>query len=376
MSSVDPSSQVGRWGSGHPSIVPYAASAAADGVVVLVVGGAVTAVVGSAARTATRSASSIVILWLLGLVTSYAMGGLIHVLLVIALVAAWTLRHPEVYTSQLTPAEINAYVGTDFEHYYSEFPHHEFATEVWVNNAWVAAQCIALGVLGLPAGWLNVVCGPAGEIGDGVGRGPAHGGGILVTLIALYSVGYMHEEGMARRRYYAELTLFITGMLGLVVASDYLMLFVFWEIMGLCSYLLIGYWYHKPSAASAAKKAFLTTRVGDAFFLVGLGILFVSFKTLDFNALFEAASKGAPGVDRLELQGIGEPLVGTIPHEVPPRHHDRRVSPTRPFPTLRPAPLDCGAPAAGRPRAASWDECAAFTRTLYERLGARSAPHA
>jgi NADH:ubiquinone oxidoreductase subunit 5 (subunit L)/multisubunit Na+/H+ antiporter MnhA subunit len=122
--------------------------------------------------------------------------------------------------------------------------------------------------------------------------------GILVTLIALYSTGYMHEEGDARRRYFAELTLFITGMLGLVVASNYLMLFVFWEIMGLCSYLLIGYWYHKPSAASAAKKAFLTTRVGDAFFLVGLGILFVSFKTLDFNELFEMAARGAPGVDR------------------------------------------------------------------------------
>jgi uncharacterized membrane protein SpoIIM required for sporulation len=71
-------------------------------------------------------------------------------LLVIALIAAWTLRHPEVYSSQLTPAEIQAYVGTDFERYYSEFPHHEFATLVWVNNAWVAAQCIALGVLGLP----------------------------------------------------------------------------------------------------------------------------------------------------------------------------------------------------------------------------------
>ena len=70
--------------------------------------------------------------------------------LVIVLVAAWTLRHPEVYSNQLTPAEIDAYVGTDFEHYYSEFPHHEFATLVWVNNAWVAAQCIALGVLGLP----------------------------------------------------------------------------------------------------------------------------------------------------------------------------------------------------------------------------------
>ena len=125
--------------------------------------------------------------------------------------------------------------------------------------------------------------------------------GILVTLISLYSTGYMHAEGNARRRYYAELTLFITGMLGLVVSSNYLMLFVFWEIMGLCSYLLIGYWYRKPSAASAAKKAFLTTRVGDAFFLVGLGILFASFKTLDFDALFAAAAQGAPGVDRATL---------------------------------------------------------------------------
>ena len=70
--------------------------------------------------------------------------------LVIVLIAAWTLRHPEVYSSQLTPAEVKAYVGTDFEHYYSEFPHHEFATMVWVNNAWVAALCIALGALGLP----------------------------------------------------------------------------------------------------------------------------------------------------------------------------------------------------------------------------------
>ncbi len=122
--------------------------------------------------------------------------------------------------------------------------------------------------------------------------------GILVTLIALYSTAYMHEEGPGRRRYYAELTLFITGMLGLVVSNNYLMLFIFWEIMGLCSYLLIGYWYKKPSAASAAKKAFLTTRVGDAFFMVGLGILFIEFKTLDFDRLFAMAADGAPGVDR------------------------------------------------------------------------------
>ena len=67
-----------------------------------------------------------------------------------ALVAWWAIENPEVYTSQMTPAEIDAYVGTDFENYYSEFPHAEFGTLVWVNNARVAALCIALGVLGLP----------------------------------------------------------------------------------------------------------------------------------------------------------------------------------------------------------------------------------
>lgn len=81
-------------------------------------------------------------------------------LLTAVLVAFWTLHHPQVYTSQLTPAEIRAYVDTDFQHYYSRFPHHEFATMVWVNNAWIAAQCIAMGVLGLPVIWVlmqNVV---------------------------------------------------------------------------------------------------------------------------------------------------------------------------------------------------------------------------
>ncbi|MHB8603638.1 MAG: NADH-quinone oxidoreductase subunit L [Thermoplasmatota archaeon] len=121
--------------------------------------------------------------------------------------------------------------------------------------------------------------------------------GILVTLIILYSQDYMHEEGEARRRYYAEMTLFITGMLGLVVANNYLMLFVFWEIMGLCSYLLIGYWYARPAAASAAKKAFLVTRIGDVFLFTGLAILFVGFSknvtggfhSLDFATLFANA---------------------------------------------------------------------------------------
>ncbi len=70
------------------------------------------------------------------------------------LVAWWTIEHPALYTSQMTREEIEAYVGTNFENYYREFPHHEFATMVWVNNAWVAAQCIVFGVLGLPVLWV------------------------------------------------------------------------------------------------------------------------------------------------------------------------------------------------------------------------------
>jgi len=112
---------------------------------------------------------------------------------------------------------------------------------------------------------------------------------ILCTLIVIYSIGYMHEEGERKRRYYVEIALFVTGMLGLVIASNYLMMFIFWEIMGLCSYLLIGFWYYKPSAAKAAKKAFLVTRIGDILFMIGIIGLFGAFGSLNFRVLFDPA---------------------------------------------------------------------------------------
>ena len=103
----------------------------------------------------------------------------------------------------------------------------------------------------------------------------------LCFLIFVYSIGYMHhEEG--KPRYYAEVSLFSAGMLGTVSASNFLQLLVFWEIMGLCSYLLIGFWYHQPEAAKAAKKAFMVTRVGDVLFLVGVLIIWNQFGTLNF----------------------------------------------------------------------------------------------
>jgi NADH-quinone oxidoreductase subunit L len=88
-------------------------------------------------------------------------------------------------------------------------------------------------------------------------------------LIFIYSASYMsHDARMGR--FFCYLSIFMVGMLGLVVSNSLLLLFMFWEIVGLASYLLIGFWFHKPSAAAAAKKAFITTRIGDLGFLVGL----------------------------------------------------------------------------------------------------------
>ena len=91
-------------------------------------------------------------------------------------------------------------------------------------------------------------------------------------LIHIYAVGYMSHDP-AKPRYFAETALFTAAMLSLVLSDNILQLFVSWELVGLCSYLLIGFWFAKPSAASAAKKAFLTTRIGDVMFLTGIIVL-------------------------------------------------------------------------------------------------------
>lgn len=112
---------------------------------------------------------------------------------------------------------------------------------------------------------------------------------IVGTLVVVYSGGYMHEEGERRRRYYAEIMLFISVMYGLVIASNYLEMFIFWELVGLCSYLLIGFWYERPAAASAAKRAFIVTRVGDIMFMAGIIILFKYVGSFDFGTLFASS---------------------------------------------------------------------------------------
>jgi proton-translocating NADH-quinone oxidoreductase chain L len=105
---------------------------------------------------------------------------------------------------------------------------------------------------------------------------------LVVTLIHTYALGYMKgDPGDAR--YFAEAALFSAAMLGLIYADNLLQLFIFWELVGLCSYLLIGFWYRKPSAAAAAKKAFLTTRVGDVLFLAGIILLWNNLASLNIQ---------------------------------------------------------------------------------------------
>jgi len=112
----------------------------------------------------------------------------------------------------------------------------------------------------------------------------------LCLLINTFAIGYMNTDPIndnRNHRFYAEFVLFCSGMLGMVLADSFLWLFIFWELMGLCSYLLIGFYYERPSAAYAAKKAFLTTRVGDVFLMVGLAVLWDLFGSLDYAVVFK-----------------------------------------------------------------------------------------
>jgi NADH-quinone oxidoreductase subunit L len=120
------------------------------------------------------------------------------------------------------------------------------------------------------------------------------------SLIHIYSVAYMAED-TDRRRFFGYLNLFLASMLLLVVADNYLVLYVGWEGVGLASYLLIGFWYHKPSAATAAKKAFVMNRVGDAGLAVGMFVMFANFGTLSYSGVFGAA----PGADQGALTAMG-----------------------------------------------------------------------
>ena len=112
------------------------------------------------------------------------------------------------------------------------------------------------------------------------------------SLIHIYSVGYM-EHDPRRRRFFGYLNLFVAAMLMLVLSANYLGLFLGWEGVGLASYLLIGFWQHKHSAAAAAKKAFIVNRVGDIGLSMGIALMFTTFGTTDFSTISEVAGEAS-----------------------------------------------------------------------------------
>ena len=115
---------------------------------------------------------------------------------------------------------------------------------------------------------------------------------IVSSLVHVYTIGYMHgEPGYAR--FFSYIALFTFSMLMLVLADNLLQLFVFWEAVGLCSYLLIGHWYERASACSAATKAFIVNRVGDFGFMLGLLLVWYSFDSLNYHEIFPAAHEAA-----------------------------------------------------------------------------------
>jgi NADH-quinone oxidoreductase subunit L len=115
------------------------------------------------------------------------------------------------------------------------------------------------------------------------------------SLIHIYSTAYMHEETSSEyARYFSYLNLFAAFMLVLVLGANFLVMFVGWEGVGLCSYLLIGFWFQKKSAADAGKKAFIVNRIGDFGFILGVLLLWTAFGTIDFRAVAESVAGYAP----------------------------------------------------------------------------------
>ncbi len=132
----------------------------------------------------------------------------------------------------------------------------------------------------------------------------------VAMLIHVYSVGYMGHDARPRYRFFAYLSLFTFAMLMLVTADNLAQLFFGWEGVGLCSYLLIGYWYDRPSACAAAIKAFVVNRVADLPFAVGLALIFFKFGSIEFAVIFPAVAQH--GADTYALFGTTYSAIETI----------------------------------------------------------------
>jgi len=126
---------------------------------------------------------------------------------------------------------------------------------------------------------------------------------IVATCVQVYSLGYMHKDERVGW-YYAVLSLFTTAMLVLVLSENLLFTFVMWEMMGLCSYLLIGFWYELEGPRKASQKAFLTTRVGDLGFLIALFVIFTNIGTFDLAEVLHTIPEWAPGTVTIAAIGL------------------------------------------------------------------------
>ena len=123
----------------------------------------------------------------------------------------------------------------------------------------------------------------------------------ISSLVAIYASGYMHGD-RGYWRFFAYIGLFVFSMTMLVSASNFALLYVFWEAVGLCSYLLVGFWYQKPSAVAAGKKAFLVTRIGDCGFAIGLFLIWCTYGTLDFHDT--VVTDPATGAQTVQTAGV------------------------------------------------------------------------
>ncbi len=126
---------------------------------------------------------------------------------------------------------------------------------------------------------------------------------LISSLVHLFSLGYMHDD-IRYTRYYAYLGFFSFSMLGIVLSNNILMMYVFWELVGISSYLLIGHWFEKKSASDAGKKAFIVNRVGDVGFFIGIMIVFTSLHTVLFSGIFKGIAAGQLSGPLLTAAGI------------------------------------------------------------------------
>jgi len=174
----------------------------------------------------------------------------------------------------------------------------------WLS--WHAGRRVPLQSPSTTWSWIPADGGPMATVGvmvDEISMAMA----MLITFVSLmvqiYSWAYLHDEPRASLgRYYAYHSLFAFSMLGLVLSPTFIQMFVFWELVGLCSYLLIGFWYDRPSAARAAVKAFWITKLGDLGFVAGIVMLWAAAGTFDFWDLFRMANLGT-------LPHAGLPLI-------------------------------------------------------------------